>query len=284
MSERALLEAARAGDEDAFRSLIEPHRERVHAHCYRMLNSVQDAEDAFQETLLRAWRGLDSFRGRSTIGSWLYTIATNACLRILETRHKRPLGLDAELAEELSDPGPTPEAGYEQRETAELAFAAVLRYLPARQRVVLVLREVLAFTAAESAEILATTAQAVNSALQRARRTLDERFAELREQAASEALGEALARVKAERLAASLAQGDVAAIVAGLDERAPAMSLGPVRDLTLRVDDRRHPPRLASPRSHCRRHGLARRSDPAHGARDQGAALRPGCGPGRVRS
>jgi RNA polymerase sigma-70 factor, ECF subfamily len=283
MSERALLEAARAGDEDAFRSLIEPHRERVHAHCYRMLRSVQDAEDAFQETLLRAWRGLDSFRGRSTIGSWLYTIATNACLRILETRHKRPLGLDAEL-EELSDPGPTPEAGYEQRDTAELAFAAVLRYLPARQRVVLVLREVLAFTAAESAGILATTAQAVNSALQRARRTLDERFAELREQAGSETFGEALARVKAERLAASLSQGDVAAIVAGLDERAPAMSLGPVRDLTLRVDDRRHPPRLASPRSHCRSHGLARRCNPAYGTRDQSAALRPGCGPGRVRS
>jgi RNA polymerase sigma-70 factor, ECF subfamily len=283
MSERALLEAARAGDEDAFRSLIEPHRERVHAHCYRMLRSVQDAEDAFQETLLRAWRGLDSFRGRSTIGSWLYTIATNACLRILETRHKRPLGLDAEL-EELSDPGPTPEAGYEQRDTAELAFAAVLRYLPARQRVVLVLREVLAFTAAESAEILATTAQAVNSALQRARRTLDERFAELREQAGSETFGEALARVKAERLAASLSQGDVAAIVAGLDERAPAMSLGSGADLTPRADDRRHPPRLASPRSHCWRHGLARRCDAAHGARDQSAALRPGCGTGRVRS
>jgi RNA polymerase sigma-70 factor (ECF subfamily) len=280
MSERALLEAARVGDEDAFRSLIEPHRERLQGHCYRMLRSVQDAEDAFQDTLIRAWRGLDSFRGRSTIGSWLYTIATNACLRILETRRKRPLDLDAERAEELSDPGPTPEAGYEQRETAELAFAAALRYLPARQRVVLVLREVLAFTAGECAEILATTAQAVNSALQRARRTLDERFAELTEQAGSEAL----ARAWTERLVASLAQGDVAAIVAGLDERAPAMSLGPGADLTLRADDRRHPPRLASPRSHCRRHGLARRCDPAHGARDQSAALRPGCGPGRVRS
>jgi RNA polymerase sigma-70 factor, ECF subfamily len=279
MSERALLEAARAGDEEAFRALIEPHRERVQAHCRRMLNSVQDAEDALQETLLRAWRGLGSFRGRSTIGSWLYTIATNACLRILETRHKRPLGLDAEL-EELSDPGPTPEAGYEQRDTAELAFAAVLRYLPARQRVVLVLREVLAFTAAESAEILATTVQAVNSALQRARRTLDERFAELTHRTGSEAG----ARAKAQRLVSSLARGDVGAILAGLDEPKPAMSRGPRADLTLRVDDRRHPPRLASPWSHCRRHGLARRCDPARGAGDPSSALRPGCGPGRVRT
>jgi RNA polymerase sigma factor (sigma-70 family) len=280
MSERALLEAARAGDEDAFRALIEPHRERVQAHCRRMLNSVQDAEDAFQETLLRAWRGLGSFRGRSAIGSWLYTIATNACLRILARRKERPLGLDAELAEEVSDPRPTPDAGYEQRETVELAFAAALRYLPPRQRVVLVLREVLAFTAAESAEILATTVQAVNSALQRARRTLDERFAELAQRAGSEAG----ARAKAQRLVSSLAQGDVAAILAGLDERAPAMSPGPGADLTLRVDDRRHPPRLASPWSHCRRHGLARRCDPARGARDQSSALRPGCGPGRVRA
>jgi RNA polymerase sigma-70 factor (ECF subfamily) len=280
MSERALLEAARAGDEEAFRALIEPHRERVQAHCRGMLNSVQDAEDALQETLLRAWRGLGSFRGRSTIGSWLYKIATNACLRILEKRKERPLELDAELTEQVSDPRPTPDAGYEQRETLELAFAAALRYLPPRQRVVLVLREVLAFTAAESAEILATTVQAVNSALQRARRTLDERFAELTHRTGSEAG----ARAKAQRLVSSLARGDVGAILAGLDEPKPAMSRGPRADLTLRVDDRRHPPRLASPWSHCRRHGLARRCDPARGAGDPSSALRPGCGPGRVRT
>jgi RNA polymerase sigma factor (sigma-70 family) len=280
MSERALLEAARAGDEDAFRALIEPHRARVQAHCRRMLNSAQDAEDAFQETLLRAWRGLGSFRGRSTIGSWLYTIATNVCLRILETRKERPLELTSSLGEEVSDPRPTPDAGYEQRETVELAFAAALRYLPPRQRVVLVLREVLAFTAAESADILATTVQAVNSALQRARRTLDQRFAELTQRSDAEAG----TRAKAQRLVSSLAQGDVAAILAGLGERAPAMSPGPGADLTPRVDDRRHPPRMASPRPHCRGHGLARRCDPARGARDPSSALRPGCGPGRVRA
>jgi RNA polymerase sigma-70 factor (ECF subfamily) len=280
MSERALLEAARAGDEEAFRALIEPHRGRVQAHCRRMLNSLEDAEDALQETLLRAWRGLGSFRARSTIGSWLYTIATNACLRILETRRERPLGLDTELAEQVSHPRPTPDAGYEQRETVELAFAAVLRYLTPRQRVVLVLREVLAFTAAESAVILATTVQAVNSALQRARRTLDGRFAELTQREGSEAG----ARATTQRLVSSLAQGDVAAILARLDERTPAMSPGPGADLTLRVDDPRHPPRLASPWSHCRRHGLARWCDPARGARDQSSALRPGCGPGRVRA
>jgi RNA polymerase sigma factor (sigma-70 family) len=280
MSERALLEAARAGDEDAFRALIEPHRARVQAHCRPMLNSAQDAEDAFQETLLRAWRGLGSFRGRSTIGSWLYTIATNVCLRILETRKERPLELTSSLGEEVSDPRPTPDAGYEQRETVELAFAAALRYLPPRQRVVLVLREVLAFTAAESADILATTVQAVNSALQRARRTLDQRFAELTQRSGAEAG----TRAKAQRLVSSLAQGDVVAILAGLGERAPAMSPGPGTDLTPRVDDRRHPPRMASPRAHCRGHGLARRCDPARGARDPSSALRPGCGPGRVRA
>jgi RNA polymerase sigma-70 factor, ECF subfamily len=280
MSERALLEAARAGDEDAFRALIEPHRARVQAHCRRMLNSAQDAEDAFQETLLRAWRGLGSFRGRSTIGSWLYTIATNTCLRILETRKERPLELTSSLGEEVSDPRPTPDAGYEQRETVELAFAAALRYLPPRQRVVLVLREVLAFTAAESADILATTVQAVNSALQRARRTLDQRFAELTQRSGAEAG----TRARAQRLVSSLAQGDVATVLACLDERAPAMSPGLGADLTPRVDDRRHPPRMASPRPHCRGHGLARRCDPARGARDQSSALRPGCGPGRVRA
>jgi RNA polymerase sigma-70 factor, ECF subfamily len=280
MSERALLEAARAGDEDAFRALIEPHRARVQAHCRRMLNSGQDAEDAFQETLLRAWRGLGGFRGRSAIGSWLYTIATNTCLRILETRKERPLELTSSLGEEVSDPRPTPDAGYEQRETVELAFAAALRYLPPRQRVVLVLREVLAFTAAESADILATTVQAVNSALQRARRTLDQRFAELTQRSGAEAG----TRAKAQRLVSSLAQGDVVAILAGLGERAPAMSPGPGTDLTPRVDDRRHPPRMASPRAHCRGHGLARRCDPARGARDPSSALRPGCGPGRVRA
>src|SRR5687768_1756630 len=176
--ERELLEAARDGDEHAFSRLVEPRRSELHAHCYRMLGSVQDAEDALQEALLRAWKGLPRFEGRSSLRSWLYTIATNACLNAIERRPKRVLPIDygpassagaepgAPLAETvwvepypdeiigLEDGYASPEARYERRESVELAFIAALQHLPTRQRAVLILREVLGFSAREVAASL----------------------------------------------------------------------------------------------------------------------------------
>ena len=182
------LEAAVHGDERAFEDLIAPYRSELHAHCYRMLGSLHDAEDALQNALLRSWRGLPGFEGRSSLRCWLYRIATNSCLRLIERRPKRvlpvdygPPGVDGEpLAETvwleplpdgiagIPDGRAGPEARYEQRESVELAFVAALQHLPARQRAVLILRDVLGFAPAEIADALDTSAAAVSSALQRA--------------------------------------------------------------------------------------------------------------------
>jgi RNA polymerase sigma-70 factor (ECF subfamily) len=219
--------AAFANDEAAYRALVEPHRRELQAHCYRMLGSVQDAEDALQDALLRAWRALDRFEGRSSPRSWLYRIATNACLDALSRRPKRvlPIELDPDEAPltETVWLGPCPDdpdASYEQRESVELAFIAALQHLPANQRAVLILREVLGFSAKEVAEILDTTPASVNSAMQRARAAVDERLPEQSQQETLRALGDEEIRALVERYVDAWDRGDVDAVVAMLAEEA----------------------------------------------------------------
>jgi RNA polymerase sigma-70 factor (ECF subfamily) len=186
-----LLERARAGDRDAFSALVEPHRGELQVHCYRMLGSLQDAEDALQETLLAAWLGLDGFEGRSSVRTWLYRIATNRCLNLLRSAGRRPVTAAPlpvpppeptrlgevpwlqpypdMLLESLSDPAPGPEARYESREAISLAFVTAVQLLPPNQRAVLLLRDVLGYRASETAELLGLTLDTVTGALKRAR-------------------------------------------------------------------------------------------------------------------
>jgi RNA polymerase sigma-70 factor (ECF subfamily) len=175
-------EAARADEE--FRSLTEPHRRALHLHCYRMLGSMHDADDALQETLLRAWRSLDRYEPRAPLAAWLHTIATNVCLTALSRRRRElPAAAAGEAAwsEELLHLQPypddlldeLPEARYARRETVELAFVTALQLLPPKQRAALILRDVLGWSAKESATALDDSVAAANSALQRARSTLE---------------------------------------------------------------------------------------------------------------
>jgi RNA polymerase sigma-70 factor, ECF subfamily len=244
VTERELLDAARRGDEDAYRRLVEPHRAALDAHCYRMLGSVHDAEDAVQEALLRAWRGLARFEGRSSLRTWLYTIATNACLKALERRPKLVLPIDYGPATDPHDgPGEPlvesvwiepypdkhlgleaalagPEARYEQRESVELAFIAALQHLPARQRAVLILRDVLGFSGQEVADALDTTPASVYSALQRAHKSIDARLPERSQQATLRALGDDAVRKVVEGFVAAWERGDVDALAVMLTEEA----------------------------------------------------------------
>src|SRR4051794_22179850 len=192
-----ILARARAGDEDAFAELTDPYRRELQLHCYRIVGSVQDAEDLLQETLLAAWRGLEGFEGRSTVRAWLYRIATNRCLNALRDRGRRPQEVPPMveppepsrrtepvwlepypdvLLEAVADSSPGPETRYETREAIALAFVAALQHLPPRQRAVLVLRDVLGFHAAETADILDSSEASVKGALQRARATLEARL------------------------------------------------------------------------------------------------------------
>jgi RNA polymerase sigma-70 factor, ECF subfamily len=239
-SERELLDAARRGDEDAYGTIVEQHRGELHAHCYRMLGSVPDAEDALQEALLRAWRGLPGFEGRSSLRSWLYRIATNACLKAIERRPKRVLPVDfgpaadphdrpgEPLAESVwidpypdamlgFEPGPAaPGARYEQRESVKLAFIAALQLLPPRQRAVLILRDVLGFSGAEVARVLETTPASVYSALQRAHKAVDERLPDLSQQTTVRSLGDAALRDVVRAYVDAWERADVDAVVAML--------------------------------------------------------------------
>jgi RNA polymerase sigma-70 factor (TIGR02960 family) len=191
------LARARAGDQQAFRELTDPHRRELQLHCYRILGSVQDAEDMLQETLLAAWRGLARFQGRASLRAWLYRIATNRCLNALRdtgrrpppppvppfqppqpTRYGEPTWLQPYpdvLLEGIADTSPGPAARYQAREAIELAFVAGLQQLPPRQRAALVLRDVLGFHTAEVAAMLDSSEPSVKGALQRARATLDQR-------------------------------------------------------------------------------------------------------------
>ncbi len=174
--EARVLALAQAGDERAFRELVEPHRRALEVHAYRMLGSPQDAEDIVQETLMRAWASLESFERRASIETWLYRIATNACLDELERRPKRPEPVypypDERLLE-AETPVVDPAARYAMREGIELAFLTAIQRLPGRQRAILILRDVLGWTAGEVAHLLESTVAAVNSGLQRARATID---------------------------------------------------------------------------------------------------------------
>jgi RNA polymerase sigma-70 factor (ECF subfamily) len=175
-----LLAAARSGDERAFVELTAPQRAALHAHCYRLLGSLHDADDALQETLLRAWRGIDRFEPRAPIVAWLYRIATNVCLRMLEQR-RRGGGVDVHLepypeqaVEKIAAQGQGPDALAESREAVGLAFVAAMQLLTPKQRAVLVLRDALDWSAREVAEMLDDSVAAVNSALQRARERLEQ--------------------------------------------------------------------------------------------------------------
>jgi RNA polymerase sigma-70 factor, ECF subfamily len=232
------------GREDAFRRVVDDHRGELHAHCYRMLGSLHDAEDALQETLLRAWRGLPEFGGRSSLRTWLYKIATNVCLDVIARRGKRILPMDygpatapsqvggepliesvwvepyPDEALGLEDGYAGPDARYEQREAVELAFIAALQHLPATQRAVLILREVLGFSAREVSESLDTTVASVNSALQRARRAVEERLPERSQQATLRSLGDEQMRELVDAYVEAWARADVDTLRALLAEDA----------------------------------------------------------------
>ena len=240
MAERT-LSRARAGDEEAFRELVDPYRGELQLHCYRILGSLQDAEDVLQETLLAAWRGLGLFDGRSSLRTWLYRIATNRSLNALRDRRRRPRAVEPmpgpppeptrrsepmwlqpypdALLDAIPDTAPGPEARYELKEAVGLAFVAALQHLPARQRAVLVLRDVLGFRAAEVAEMLETSEAAVKGALQRARAALETRLpAGARERAPLP--GSPRERELVGRFATAVEGGDVDEVVALLTDDA----------------------------------------------------------------
>jgi RNA polymerase sigma-70 factor (ECF subfamily) len=236
-TEEDLLDAARRGDEGAFSRLTAAHRQALHAHCYRMLASVQDAEDALQEALFSAWRALPRFEGRSSFKSWLYRIATNACLKMIERRPRRVLPVDYGSAAdphdplaqplvesiwvepypytaiELEDRRSGPEGRYEQRESIELAFVAAIQHIPARQRAVLIMRDVLGFSAKEVAVTLEMTPAAVDTALQRAHKTVDVRLPAQSQQATLRALGDERLREFVDHFVEAWERADVGSVV-----------------------------------------------------------------------
>ncbi|MGH3159198.1 MAG: RNA polymerase subunit sigma-70 [Streptosporangiaceae bacterium] len=243
--EHALLELARSGDESAFGDLVGAYRAELHAHCYRLLGSVHDTEDAVQDAMLRAWRGLPGFEGRSSIRTWLYAIATTAALSLAQRRAHRELPAGFGPATEDRPPELTwlepypdqmlgeplissPEAHYEQRESLELAFVVALQLLPPRQRAVLILRDVVGFSARETASQLGTTVASVTSALQRARAATQARGPARSQQAALRTLGDEQVKALAERYADAIEQGDADRLISLLTSDA-TWSMPPTR-------------------------------------------------------
>jgi RNA polymerase sigma-70 factor, ECF subfamily len=239
-----LTDAARAAAVD-FDQLVEAHRKDLHAHCYRMLGSLHDADDALQDTLIRAWRALPKFRGDSSPRTWLYRIATNVCLDAIARRPKRVLPIDygpptppgLEPTERpltevpwiqpypdkvlgVADGASSPEARYERRESLELVFIAALQHLPPGQRSALVLRDVLGFSAKEASESLGTTVAYVNGALRRARTALKKRLPDQSQQNTLRSLGDRRLRVTAGRFADAFERGEIDTILAMLAEDA----------------------------------------------------------------
>jgi RNA polymerase sigma-70 factor (TIGR02960 family) len=225
-AEAALVAAARRGDEVAFEALVAAYRNPLHAYCYRMLGSVHDADDGLQETLLAAWRGLPGFEGRSSLRSWLYRIATHACLRLAATRRRRALapgyGSSQIWLEPYPETGADPAAGpdsdpaarYVERENVELALVAAMQYLPPAQRAVLILHDVFQFSAPEVAQVLDRSVASVNSALQRARGAAGRQAGLSRQHAELAALGDPGQRELVEAFVAAWEQADVTALVA----------------------------------------------------------------------
>jgi RNA polymerase sigma-70 factor (TIGR02960 family) len=234
------LTQARAGDADAFARLVASHRRELHVHCYRILGSAHDAEDALQETLLAAWQALAAFEGRASLRTWLYRIATNRCLNMLRAGNRRPrtyeerpdlllpvatpadepLWLEPypdQLLDELPDEAPGPEPLYEMREAISLAFVAALQVLPARQRAALILHEVLGFRASEVAAMLESTEESITSALKRARATLERRLGEGETKAAPPP-GSPVEQQLLERFTMAFEGSDVDTLIAMLTE------------------------------------------------------------------
>jgi RNA polymerase sigma-70 factor (TIGR02960 family) len=230
-----LVTRARAGDRDAFRELTEPHRLELQVHCYRMLGSLQDAEDAVQETLLSAWQGLDGFERRASVRTWLYRIATNRCLNVRRSASRRPVkewDMPAVAPPEPTGFGETPwfepypdsllddtgdlgpEARYAQSETISLAFVSALQVLPPRQLAVLILRDVLGFHAGEVADMLDTTVASVNSALKRARAGLQSVRPQAEERAPAPAADSAAEQALVAKFVRAYESGDVHGLVA----------------------------------------------------------------------
>ncbi|WP_328766056.1 sigma-70 family RNA polymerase sigma factor [Streptomyces sp. NBC_00286] len=236
MTATDLIARARAGDGDAFRQLIDPYRREIQVHCYRMLGSLQDAEDALQDTLLAAWQGLATFEGRASVRTWLYRIATNRCLNALRAASRRPA--KEWNVPDIEPPEPTrlgdvtwlepypdtlldqahttplgPEARYEQTEAISLAFITALQILPARQRAVLILRKVLGYPAVEVADMLETTVESVTSALKRAHAGLQRRLPPDGEYGASPASTSPAEQKLVAQFVRAYESGDVDAIV-----------------------------------------------------------------------
>jgi RNA polymerase sigma-70 factor (TIGR02960 family) len=214
-------------DRTSFEEMVAPHRAELHAHCYRMLGSAHDADDALQDALVGAWKGLAGFAGRGSLRAWLYKVATNACLQLIAQRPRRLLAADlrpspapgTELEQAVMEPvwlepyPDDPQASYETRESVELAFVAALQHLPPTQRAVLILRDVLGFAAAEVADLLETTAAAVNSAHQRARASVDERTPAKSQQATLRELGDRGQRELVASYVQAWARADVGALL-----------------------------------------------------------------------